>query len=850
MCEYAVPADGATVVQGVIKSTVHDFHVREVARDPSNPLGAPVQLTELAPEVEDTVGADAMRRDWRAFEWDDFEDPEERDAALDGMAALLAPGGGDAIKAYLRGPAAERERRGVRAVMVCDKEGRRRLHQFAKDSLPCIDTSTEVMEASAARDAGFSFPDAALDPKTGQVRVLTARPRRTSLSRSRRWPKDAPSYTHFVLHKQGEDSASAVALLARVTGRHPKVFSLAGAKDRWAVTVQRASAHHVWPDELARANRESATVRVGDCSRGEEEVGMGQLWGNEFSIVVRELQAGAAGASSSLSSSAAAGGVGAVDATPEGASEAAVAAAHGAASAMRAWEAASFRFVNYFGAQRFGTFAVRTHETGVAILKGRFAEAICLCLNLRPEDAQAVLDEAGLSLDNVEDSLAGAAAPPAAAAGDEDDDEAAEAAAAASSSTSAADKAARRATSWAALPEEERRARLVLSVLRRRIAHAMLEGDASKVMGRRTASHEFRVLSALAERHPRDTLTPLVAVPRGVRLMFVHAVQSWLFNHAATERVRTLGREPVAGDLVLDREALERAGVRLEDVESGAGTTIMRGGDEDDAAAADDDDDNDDDDEGKEDGRKDDDGSSTPASDRKARDRAAKALAQARLPPVRVLTAADVASGAYSIDDVVLPLPGTRVTYPGHACGAALTVALLARLGLEDPCAAAIATAAGDPVKLAAADDGPCLWGGPAAPLAHCSLGDMVGAYRSLMARAGAPSWRVSWYDGAPGARLPRAIETDVDRLTPAGAPAPAEATAAPAAMAEPRPCLVLRLRLRQGVYATMAMREALHGDPDVCQSPLGVLPRFDTKRPRKDDGADMYAKRSRPANE
>jgi tRNA(Glu) U13 pseudouridine synthase TruD len=51
------------------------------------------------------------------------------------------------------------------------------------------------------------------------------------------------------------------------------------------------------------------------------------------------------------------------------------------------------------------------------------------------------------------------------------------------------------------------------------------------------------------------------------------------------------------------------------------------------------------------------------------------------LPAVKVLTAEDIDSGAWSIMDVVMPLPGTHVTYPTHACGLAAMNELLARDG-------------------------------------------------------------------------------------------------------------------------------------------------------------------------
>ena len=38
-----------------------------------------------------------------------------------------------------------------------------------------------------------------------------------------------------------------------------------------------------------------------------------------------------------------------------------------------------------------------------------------------------------------------------------------------------------------------------------------------------------------------------------------------------------------------------------------------------------------------------------------------------RLPQVHTVTADEAHAAAYSIDDVVLPLPGSRIRYPAHA---------------------------------------------------------------------------------------------------------------------------------------------------------------------------------------
>ena len=81
-----------------------------------------------------------------------------------------------------------------------------------------------------------------------------------------------------------------------------------------------------------------------------------------------------------------------------------------------------------------------------------------------------------------------------------------------------------------------------------------------------------------------------------------------------------------------------------------------------------------------------------------------------------------------------------------------------------------------------------------------------------------------------------------------AAAPGPAGAQAPVPEMQAPWPCVVLRLRLRQGVYATMAMREAMRGDPAVSAAPVGVFARnpATSKRGREDAADAPDSKRAR----
>ncbi|EKM80137.1 hypothetical protein AGABI1DRAFT_120164 [Agaricus bisporus var. burnettii JB137-S8] len=121
----------------------------------------------------------------------------------------------------------------------------------------------------------------------------------------------------------------------------------------------------------------------------------------------------------------------------------------------------------------------------------------------------------------------------------------------------------------------------------------------------------------------RNAMGALSTIPKNLRLMYIHAYQSYVWNSIVSERIRTYGAEqPIVGDLVLESgsendgepDALE--GEELEEEEAESHKRTRR-----------------------------------------------------RFVPTRVkaLTEEDLAK--YTIFDVVMPLPGRDVAYPGGKLG-------------------------------------------------------------------------------------------------------------------------------------------------------------------------------------
>jgi len=120
----------------------------------------------------------------------------------------------------------------------------------------------------------------------------------------------------------------------------------------------------------------------------------------------------------------------------------------------------------------------------------------------------------------------------------------------------------------------------------------------------------------------------LSTIPRNLRLMYIHAYQSYVWNAIVSERIRTYGNDrPVVGDLVYDSSK------EKEDMDVDV--------DEDSVADAN--------------------NAEEPAGPSRRHRKPYEA------PRIKTLTNEDL--DKYTIFDVIMPLPGTDVAYPGGKLG-------------------------------------------------------------------------------------------------------------------------------------------------------------------------------------
>ncbi|XP_072952200.1 multisubstrate pseudouridine synthase 7 [Typha angustifolia] len=133
-----------------------------------------------------------------------------------------------------------------------------------------------------------------------------------------------------------------------------------------------------------------------------------------------------------------------------------------------------------------------------------------------------------------------------------------------------------------------------------------------------------RAILQCLKKCPGNYLQALKAIPRTLRMMYVHSYQSYLWNHAASMRVQKYGvSQVVQGDLVYCKDNLSEEVVVLDKFET-----------EDDC------------------------------NDEFLSDTSCEEILEEKLQLVKAVDSEDLSKGIYSFEDVVLPLPGSRIQFP------------------------------------------------------------------------------------------------------------------------------------------------------------------------------------------
>lgn len=133
--------------------------------------------------------------------------------------------------------------------------------------------------------------------------------------------------------------------------------------------------------------------------------------------------------------------------------------------------------------------------------------------------------------------------------------------------------------------------------------------QAYKVVQRNKSSVEGKLLEGLKSSAENDYVNALEKIPRSMRLLYIHAFQSLIWNKMVSKRLQLFGMKPVVGDLVLSNK--EDLTEETEVMEQEEHTTTVK-----------------------------------------------------RRKQVKALTEDDL--GSYSMYDIVMTLPGYDVIYPEH----------------------------------------------------------------------------------------------------------------------------------------------------------------------------------------
>ncbi|XP_005039413.1 PREDICTED: pseudouridylate synthase 7 homolog-like protein isoform X2 [Ficedula albicollis] len=171
----------------------------------------------------------------------------------------------------------------------------------------------------------------------------------------------------FTLQKENLETLEAIGLLAAELDVLPSDFSYTGIKDKKAITLQPMVVKKVTPERLKEIGNkmEKKGMKIYNIRPAYQHLRLGQLKGNHFDIVVRDLQHHSHDSSADLR---------------ERVSE-----------AMESVETKGF--VNYYGPQRFGQGQiVQTDQIGLALLKEKMVKAVKLFFT--PEDTDDPVNNA------------------------------------------------------------------------------------------------------------------------------------------------------------------------------------------------------------------------------------------------------------------------------------------------------------------------------------------------------------------------------------------------------------------------------------------------------------------------
>lgn len=448
----------------------------------------------------------------------------------------------------------------VIAPPIIDKEQRTQAHQNLRRIFP------NLLESSMEEDQSIRIKATPPAERKGKGKAPGGTRERGNPDSGRqrgqtRWEELGGDYLHFTLYKENKDTMEVVGFLGSKLNCGSKGFGFAGTKDRRACTAQRVCVKRQTADRMLGFNRVLYNAALGDFEYRSNDLKLGDLKGNEFTITLRnchfENETGDVAQRLELAN----GVVGKAiqDFSDKG-------------------------FINYYGLQRFGSFAASTDAIGRKMLQDNLQGAV--------EDLLAYSEVALAAADGTD------------------------------------------TTSNVLVSQDDRNRAKALHLWKTEgNGNAALDLLPRKFTAERNIIQHLSSRNSKNGRHDRrtDWQGALMTIPRTLRLMYVHAYQSLVWNVVAGQRWTTHGSTVIEGDLVLVNEH--------RDKEASAQRTQRDGLDQDGEAII----------------------NPTGSEDANA--------AHADFERARPLSAAEASSGKYTIWDIVLPQPGFDVEYPRNTIG-------------------------------------------------------------------------------------------------------------------------------------------------------------------------------------
>ncbi|KAI6238407.1 TRUD domain-containing protein [Aphelenchoides fujianensis] len=237
-----------------------------------------------------------------------------------------------------------------------DAESRRKIVEFRRAGGDPVSVDVSAWSKDERRELHtFVRALGAIDSTTKGDQIEVHKPIN---ERKRRRPEEASKkFVHFTLTKEAHDTNFAVNLIAKFLSRNPATFGICGTKDRRALTSQRVSVSHVEPYLLFRLNKRLRGIVISDAELADQRLGLGQLWGNRFSVALREF-----------------------------------AEVNDEELKTRLTNWSTNGYINFFGDQRFGSWGSTTAEVGRLILRAEWEAAVNLILRPATESSGQMAD--------------------------------------------------------------------------------------------------------------------------------------------------------------------------------------------------------------------------------------------------------------------------------------------------------------------------------------------------------------------------------------------------------------------------------------------------------------------------